>query len=437
MTRHMSDFIITNATTLSHDRVDIEIIDGVIQRIVPAGNGDPSSFPTDCQYDAAGRLVTPTLAEPHTHVDDAFLAGYPSWNESMTLEEGWRKNSVVRNRLTVSEFKARAVPLLQWFLANGVTTVRTHVNTGPGHPEALEALIELREDFADTLTLQLVAFPGESLHSADKETFDSFTEAIDLGADVVGGIPHIERTREKGVKHVETIAEFAEKHNLPLDPHIDETDDPQSRYTETLLDEAIERDIGNRTTASHVTALHSYSNAYADKLVRLFAESDVSVTTNPLSNAALQGRYDDYPRRRGHTRIDHLHEAGVTVGIGQDDVVNHFNPYGDGDPLKPAFVLAHYAHMNGVSDVRTIWRMLTHANAAIVGREQYGLEAGNDGSVIVFDSTDPFDVLRTQAVRSLVLVKGKQVARTMKKTTIEWEGEQLTVDFDRPSQFTP
>lgn len=253
-----------------------------------------------------------------------------------------------------------------------------------------------------------------------------------MGLDIVGGIPHIENTREKGVQHVQTIVDFAEKYQKPLDPHIDETDDPQSRFTEILASEALERGIGNRTTASHVTAMHSYSNAYADKLIRLIADSGMSVITNPLSNAVLQGRYDDYPRRRGHTRIDELQEAGVTVGVGQDDIVDLFHLYGDGDPLKTAFVLLHYAHMNGHEDVPTLWDMLTNANASIFGVDNYGINEGAEGSIVVYDGRSPFDVLRTQSPRTLVLNKGRFVARTQQTTEIVWDGEQTAVDFDRP-----
>ncbi len=431
----MSEFIIEAARTLEGDVVDIEIRDGTIAGVYTAGEGDASAFDTDRQYDADGRLVTPTLVEPHTHLDDTLLAGNPHWNETGTLEEGWKKTNAQRDGMPVEEYKRRAETLLKWFLANGITRVRSHVNTGPEGLEAVEALIELREEYADLIDLQLVAFPSASLYDGDGSKLDRFEEAIEMGLDIVGGIPHKEHTHQKAVKHVKTIAEFADRYDKPLDPHIDETDDPGSRCTGTLASEALERGIGDRTTASHVTALHSYPNAYADKLIRLLAESGVSVITNPLSNAVLQGRYDDYPRRRGHTRIDELREAGVTVGIGQDDVVDLFHSYGDGDPLKTAFVLVHFAHMNGKKDVGTLWRMLTEANAEVFGIDgsEYGLEEGNEGSLVVYDGRSPFDVLRTQAPRTLVLRDGRPVARTSRETTIEWDEGTIAVDFDRPS----
>ncbi len=432
----MPEFVLTNALTLDDRMVDIEISDGTIDRVVAAGDGDPSAVEADRRYDADGRLVTPPLVEPHTHLDDTLLAGNPYWNETNTLEEGWRTTHRVRDGMDAAAYKRRATTLLQWFLANGITRVRSHVNTGPEGLEAVDALLELQETYADVIDLQLVAFPSASLYDGDETKLDRFEEALEMGADIVGGIPHKENTREKGVKHVQTIVDLAEKYDKPLDPHIDETDDPQSRFTETLASEALERGIGDRTTASHTTALHSYSNAYADKLIRLIAESGVSVITNPLSNAVLQGRYDDYPRRRGHTRIAELHDAGVTVGIGQDDVVDLFHSYGDGDPLKTAFVLVHLAHMNGQEDVGTLWQMLTTANAEIYGleREEYGLEAGNEGSLVVYDSRSPFDALRTQSPRTLVLNSGRVVAKTERTSEVRWGGDTLQIDFDRPNQ---
>lgn len=428
----MSDFVVTNAQLLNERVVDVEINDGRITTVAPAGEGDPSAFDTDQRYNADGRLVTPPLVEPHTHLDETLLAGNPYWNESNTLEEGWRTSAKVRADMGIESYKQRATALLQWFLANGITRVRSHVNTGPEGLEAVDALLEIQEEYADMIDLQLVAFPSASLYDGDETKLDRFEESLEMGLDIVGGIPHIENTREKGVKHVQTIVDLAEKYDKPLDPHIDETDDPQARFTEVLASETFERGIGDRTTASHVTAMHSYSNAYADKLIRLIADSGMSVITNPLSNAVLQGRYDDYPRRRGHTRIDELRDAGVTVGIGQDDVVDLFHSYGDGDPLKTAFVLVHYAHMNGHTDVPKLWNMLTEANASIFGVENYGIEAGAEGSLVVYNGRSPFDVLRTQSPRTLVVSKGRPIAQTEQSTEIVWNGEWTPVDFDRP-----
>ncbi|WP_237561014.1 amidohydrolase family protein [Halococcus sediminicola] len=284
---------------------------------------------------------------------------------------------------------------------------------------------------SDIVDLQVVAFPQEGVFTEEGNE-DLLREAASMGPDLVGGIPHNEHTREEGVKEVETAVEIAQNHDLQIDLHIDETDDPTSRLTEVLASEAFHHDIGERTTASHTTAMHSYPNAYADKVISLLAKSGVGVITNPPDNSVLQGRYDDYPRRRGHTRIDELHEAGVTVGIGHDSVMDPWYHYGKADPLDSAHLLVHYAHMNGREDVQTIWEMLTDANADMFGTEQYGLEEGNRGSLVLYHSPDAFNTLRTRAPRALVLRDGRPIARTEpRETVVERQNSSRSVNFHR------
>jgi len=432
----VSEYVVTNATPVGpatgDERVDIEIRDGRIERVVPAGDGDPEAFDESRRFDAAGRLVSPPLVEAHTHLYGALTAGVPRWNQSGTLEEGWRLWNETRDGQTKADYKRRATKVARWFAANGVTRVRTHidVNSADQALEGVEAMLEVKEELAGFVDLQIVAFPMGCLYTGGDDLLDRTERALEMGLDVVGGIPHREHIREDGVEHVRTVLDLAETYDCQADLHIDETDDPQSRYTGVLASETLKRGLGDRVTASHTTALHSYSNAYADKLVRLVGESGLNVVTNPMANAVLQGRYDDFPKRRGHTRIAALREQGVHVGIGQDDIVDHFHSYGDGDPLKAAFVLVHYAHMNGKADTDTIWNMLLDGNAAVFGLDEYGLEEGTDGSLVVFDARTPFDALRTQPVRPLVLRDGEPIARSERSAVVYPEGEGTDVDFD-------
>ena len=436
----MSDYIVTDCTPVSttsfstDERVDIEIRDGLIDSIVPAGEGDLAAFDDDQQFDAEGRLVSPTLVEPHTHLFTALTAGVPEWNESATLEEGWRLwENQTRDMMAKSDYKRRARKVLRWFLANGITRVRTHidVNSDDDAFVGVEALLEIQEEFEGLVDLQIVAFPMSCLHTGDEALIDRFERSLEMGVDVAGGIPHREHIREDGVQHVRTVLDAAEKFDCQADLHIDETDDPQSRYTEVLASETAQRGLGDRVTASHTTALHSYSNAYADKLIRMIAESGLNVVTNPMANAVLQGRYDDYPRRRGHTRIKELRDAGVTVGMGQDDIVDHFHSYGDGDPLKTAFVLVHFAHMNGPDDVPLLWDMLINGNAHVYGADDNELAEGAAGSLVVYDSQTAFDTLRRQPNRPLVLRDGRPVAQSRSTTSVVADGEKQVVDFGR------
>jgi cytosine deaminase len=427
----MTDHIVTDARTLDGDSVDVEVRDGVVDRIVQAGEGDPGAFDPADHTDADGGLVTPPLIEPHLHLDATLTAGDPSWNHSGTLSEGIETWAEYKDDLDYDDVQERATKTVEWLAAHGVTRVRTHADTTEESLTAVEALLDLRDEVDDLVDLQVVAFPQDGVYTDDHHE-DLLREAVEMGVDVVGGIPHNEHTREDGVKDVKIAFDLAERYDRRIDLHIDETDDPGSRFTEVLASEAIKRDMGDRTTASHTTAMHSYPNSYASKVTALLAESGATVVTNPPDNSVLQGRYDDYPRRRGHTRIDELREAGVSVGVGHDSVMDPWYHYGVGDPLDAAFVLLHYAHMSGRGDVEPIWDMLTHANAEVFGVDAYGLAEGNEGSLVVYDSPDGFNALRTQAPRRLVLRDGRPIARTEPATTtVSRESSDVDVDFHR------
>jgi len=430
----MSDFIVKNCKTRDNNKVDIEIRNGTIDNILPAGECDPANFSTDQSYNANGRLVTAPLIEPHTHLYNALSAGRPKQNQSGTLEEAWHIIESNREGRTKQSVKKRARKVIRWLLSYGVTRVRSHLSVSSVEQDlytSVEAMLEIREEFEGIIEIQLVAQPSNGF-ARNEVLYNQMETMLKMGIDIVGGKPHKEDTREKGIDHVHAALELAEKYNCPVDFHVDETDDPHSRFTEVLASKAKELEIGERVVASHTTAMHSYSNAYADKLCRLLAESGVSVITNPLSNSVLQGRYDDYPKRRGHTRIDQLQEAGVTVGIGQDDISDSANPYGDGDPLKTLFHFAHFAHKNRIQDVKQLWDMLTYNNAKIYGIESdnYGLKENNEGSLIVYDAKSPFEAIRTVASRNLVLNHGEILARTQQNTKLLYKDES-EVDFSR------
>lgn len=441
------DYLVTNATTLAAgaeheataigpdaERVDVAVRDGRIDRVCVAGDADPGAFDDADTYDAAGRLVTPPLIEPHVHLDATLTAGDPRWNESGTLAEGIDVWAERKEALTKADVKARATEAVEWLVSHGITRVRTHADTTEATLTGVEALCELRGELSDVIDLQVVAFPQDGVFTAPEHE-DLLREALEAGADVVGGIPHNEHTREDGVKDVRTAMDLAERYDAPADLHIDETDDPGSRFTEVLASETIKRDMGADVTASHATAMHSYDNAYAAKVVGLLAESGASVVTNPPDNSVLQGSYDDYPRRRGHTRIDQLREAGVPVGVGHDSVVDPWYHYGVGDQLDAAFVLLHYAQMAGRDDVDALWSMLTRENAAVFGvpESEYGLREGADGSLVVHDAASGFDALRKRAPRVRVVKSGREVARTDPAThTVVRDGEARDVTYDRP-----
>jgi cytosine deaminase len=379
--------------------------------------------------DLGGRLVTPPLVEPHIHLDAALTVGQPRPNASGTLFEGiaiWAER--VRD-LSVEDVQHRARQVLRWQLAHGVQHVRSHVDVCDPQLRALRALVELREEARGMVDLQLVAFPQQGILSFDGGA-DLMRTAVELGADVVGAIPHYELTREDGVESVRFAMALAEEHGLRVDIHCDETDDEHSRFVEVMAAETIRRSMSGRVTASHTTAMHSYNAAYASRLIANIARAGLHMVTNPLDNAVLQGRFDIGPVRRGHTRVKQLLEAGVNVAIGHDSVLDPWYPLGHGDPLQAAFVLAHLGQLSGDAELRTLIDMITVAPAAALGVADYGLDLGNPADLVVFEARSEAEALRLQRPRNLVLRAGRIVAATdPARSTVTWHGTAEEIDF--------
>jgi cytosine deaminase len=424
----MSSILIKNGKTLSGEEYDIFIKGRSINQVTEPGavEGD-----AELEYDADGNLVTPTFSEPHCHLDLSQTAGKPGWNEDGSLLSGIKLWNEYKQDISKSEVKERARKTIKWFVANGVTRIRTHVDVSETELICAEAILELKEELEETIEIQVVAFPQAGILT-NLDNHDRMEEVVKMGADHVGAIPHFEYTNEDGVESVKMAMDMAEEYDVGADLHIDEIDDPGSRFTEVLASETLKREFSGPATASHSTALHSYPNAYANKLISYLAEAGVNVITNPLDNSVLQGAHDDYPRRRGHTRVDELHEAGVTVGLGHDSVMDVVYEYGMADPLDAAYVLAHYAHMNGHDDVDTLWEMLTDANARVFGKssDEYGLSVGNEGSVIVHNATNPHEAIRTRSKRQLVVSRGEVVSEaTPTEPTVSLFDTETQVDF--------
>ncbi len=419
----MLDLLLRGARVAGEDGPrDLGIRDGVL--VAP----EPEAREV---VDLAGALVTPPLVEPHIHLDAVLTVGEPRFNQTGSLFEGIAIWAERVQSLTVDDVKSRVRRVLRWQLANGVQHVRSHVDVCDPELRALRALVELREEVGDQLELQLVAFPQQGILSFDGGR-DLMRRAVAMGADVVGGIPHFELTREMGVESVKFAFALAAEHGLRVDVHCDETDDDHSRFVEVMAAETIRLGLAGRVTASHTTAMHSYNNAYAYRVVNNIARAGMHIVTNPLDNSVLQGRFDSYPVRRGHTRVKELMAAGVNVCIGHDSVMDPWYPLGYGDPLQAAFVLAHYGHMSGADDLRRLVEMITVNPARALGVEAYGLREGAPASLVVFDAPSEMDALRLVPRRRLVLRGGRVVARTEPaRTTVVWDGQEEPVDFLR------
>jgi cytosine deaminase len=421
----MIDLILRNARLAGQDTLtDLGISGGVIVAV------DDHAAATETM-DLAGRLVTPPLVEPHIHLDAVLTVGQPRPNVSGSLFEGiavWAERVA---DLTYEDVQSRVRQILRWQLACGVQHVRSHVDVCDPELRALRALVDLREEVRGLIDLQLVAFPQQGILGFEGGQ-ELMRKAVALGADVVGGIPHYELTREDGVESVRFAMALADEHGLRVDIHCDETDDEHSRFVEVMVAETIRRGMSGRVTASHTTAMHSYNNAYAHRLSANIARAGLHMVTNPLDNAVLQGRFDTGPIRRGHTRVKQLLQAGVNVCIGHDSVMDPWYPLGYGDPLQAAFVLVHLGQMSGDSELRQLVEMITTNPAAALGLPDYGLRTGGPADLVVFDAPSEADALRLVAPRTLVLRGGKVVARsTPAQHAVTWDGVEEQVTFLR------
>lgn len=398
--------------------VDIGIEDGVIVAIERRLSGQR-------EIPAQGNLVSPSFYEIHIHLDAILTEGDPRPNESGSLWEGIAIWAERVKRLTPEDIRGRVLKALPWFVAHGVTHIRSHVDVCDPKLTALRTLLAIKREVAELIDIQLVAFPQLSVYSFEGGE-ELMREAVALGVDVVGGIPHYEITREYGVDQLRFLMRLADEAGLPVDVHCDETDDDHSRFLETLAAETIRRRMGGRVAASHTTAMHSYNNAYADKIIGNVRRAGLHVICNPPDNAVLQGRFDHYPIRRGLTRVRELLAAGVNVAAGHDSVMDPWYPMGCGDPLQTAFVLLHLGHMSGRTDRRHLFPMLSSRPAAIWhnrrvegenGLEGHGVAVGNPADLIVWPVPSEDDALRTLPPRRYVLKRGRVVAETRPEST--------------------
>jgi cytosine/creatinine deaminase len=361
--------------------------------------------------DANGYLLAPPFCDAHFHLDSALTYGQPRVNESGTLLEGIALWGELKPSLTQDSVAERAMRYCEMAVAKGLLAIRSHVDTSDPRLLAVEALLAVKKRVAPFIDLQLVAFPQDGvLRSAG--AVDNLERALAMGVDIVGGIPHFERTMSEGAASVKLLCEIAASQGKLVDMHCDESDDPLSRHIETLAFEAQRLGLQGRVTGSHVTSMHSMDNYYVSKLIPLIAESGVSVIANPLVNIHLQGRHDTYPKRRGMTRVPELMAAGVTVAFGHDDAMDPWYPLGSGDMLEVAHMGLHVAQMTSQAGIRACFDAITASAAKIMHLPGYGLAAGCDASFVLLQARDVVEAIRLRANRLAVYKRGRLLAET-------------------------
>ncbi|MBU1305501.1 MAG: amidohydrolase family protein, partial [Alphaproteobacteria bacterium] len=409
--------------------IDIAVRDGRVAAVEPGILGSAQT-----EIDATGRLVTPPFVDPHFHMDATLSLGLPRMNTSGTLLEGIALWGELRPTLTKEALIDRALRYCDLAVSQGLLAVRSHIDTSDPRLVTAEALLEVRDIVAPYLTLQLVAFPQDGYYRA-ADGVASLSRALDMGLDVVGGIPHFERTMADGAASVEALCRIAADRGLPVDMHCDETDDPLSRHVETLAAQTLRFGLEGRVVGSHLTSMHSMDNYYVSKLIPLMAEARLHAVANPLINIMLQGRHDSYPKRRGMTRVPELIAAGINVGFGHDCVMDPWYSMGSGDMLEVGHMAIHVAQMGSIADKRKIFDILTYGNARAMGLEGYGLDVGCHADLVILQARDAVEALRLKANRLTVIRRGKVIAETpVRVTALKLDGRP---DHDDAAAYAP
>ena len=382
-------------------------------------------FPQDEVFNYSGEIldgeegiIYPPFVEPHIHLDATQTAGQPNWNQSGTLFEGIERWAERKSLLSYEDVKSRAWKTLKWQIANGIQYVRTHVDVSDPTLTALKAMLEVKKEIAPWVDLQIVAFPQEGILSYPNGE-KLLDQAMEMGADVVGGIPHFEFTREYGVESMHIAFDIARKYNKQIDIHCDEIDDEQSRFVETVAALALKYDMGEKVTASHTTAMHSYNNAYASRLFRLLKMSKIHFVANPLVNIHLQGRFDTYPKRRGVTRVKEMLKNNINVCFGHDDVFDPWYPLGTANMLQVLHMGLHVCQLMGYGQINDGLKLVTENSAKALGLTDYGIQEGNSANFIVLPAENGFDAVRRQVPTRYSIRHGKVISETqLAKTTI-------------------
>ncbi|MFK3657966.1 cytosine deaminase [Pediococcus pentosaceus] len=386
---------------------DVRIENGIFKAI-----GKNLEASDDEVIDANGKLLLPPFIDSHVHLDATLTAGDPEWNETGTLFDGIRIWSERKQTLTKKETKERAIQTLKKQASHGIQFVRSHVDTTDPSFTALEALLEVKDEVKDFMELQLVAFPQEGILSF-KNGKNLIKQAVEMGVDVIGAIPHFEFNRDYGVDSLKYIVELAEKYDKLIDVHCDEIDDPNSRHLEVLATLAYESGLKNKVTASHTTAMGSYNDAYVYKLMRLLEMSNINMVCNPLINMHLGGRFDMYPKRRGLTRVKELLENNVNVSFGEDDIKDPWYPMGDGNMLDSIHMGIHATQLMGYSQIMNSYNLTTNNGAKTLNvTDHYGIEVGKPANCLIFNTDNFYNELNERKELLYSIHNGKVIVKT-------------------------
>lgn len=424
----MLDLLIKNARLSNGELCDLAVQEGVI-----VGRSPRIEAMAQHTIEADQQLLTPPFVDAHFHLDSVLTYGQPRVNQSGTLLEGIQLWSELKPTLSVDAIAERVERFCHWSIAQGTLAIRSHVDTSDPKLLNVEALLQVREKMKPYLDIQLVAFPQDGyLRKAGAR--ESLARALDMGVDVVGGIPHFERTMVEGAESVRQLCELAAERGLRVDMHCDESDDPMSRHVESLAAETVRLGLQGRVTGSHLTSMHSMDNYYVSKLLPLMQEAQMHVVANPLINITLQGRHDSYPKRRGMTRVKELLGAGMNVAFGHDCVMDPWYALGSHDMLDVAHMGLHVGQMTGLTEMQSAFRAVTDNAAHVMGLEGYGLAVGDRADMVLLQCQSVVDALRLRPARLKVIRAGQVISSCAPRMPeLNLQGQSPAVNFMLPN----
>ena len=417
--------LIKNATVRGHkNRVDIAISGDIIADIAP-------HITHDCPHviDADGKFVSAPFVDAHFHLDATLTLVLTGVNKTGTVLEGIQMWKKLKPQLTVDMVKKRALEYCHWAIARGILAMRSHVDVCDDHLTLVDALLEVKKEIAPYLDLQLVAFPQDG-YFRHPNAIKNITRALDKGVDVIGGIPHYERTVQQGDESLKAIMKTASERGIMVDIHCDETDDPHSRHIETLCAETVKYGMQGRVAGSHLVAMPRYGRFYFEKLKALLGESNMQIITNPQVNITLQGRLDGLEKRRGFAPVVELQQLGLNIAMAQDCVLDPWYGSGRAEMLEVAHMGYHIAHMTAPEQIESCFDMITTNPAKIMGLEKYGIAKGNYADLIIFNAPNAIECIRQKSERLVVMRRGKIIAKTEPaQTTVNIFNNIQTIDF--------
>ena len=392
------------AGAAAQDQADVHIVDGVIRSVVPAGTDAGATATGATVVDLDGRLLLPAFAEPHAHLDKAFLAETihnPTGDLIGAIEAMERQRDLV----TLEDTIERAERAARLMLANGTTAIRTHADlTEQNGLTSVTALIEVRERLRGLVDVQVCALtgwptvgPGSDAHRA------LLRDAIAMGVDLVGGCPHLE---PDPVAANEFFLEMAAEAGLPVDLHTDETLNPEMLALEDLARRVSTSGFPHPVTASHCVSLGVQSERRQREVAALVATAGIAVVALPHTNLFLQGRHHQSAMPRALTAVRALTDAGVNVVAGADNLQDPFNPVGRGDALETASLMVMTCHLLPDDALDSV----TVRPRAALGMTPNRVAAGGTADLVALRAATVREAIAMAPAPRIVVRRGRIVA---------------------------